>query len=341
MRYSIVVPVYNVKEYLGNCIDSIIGQIEDKHYQMEILLVDDGSTDGSEKICDDYKKRYPDLIKLIHKKNGGLLAARRTGFKAADGDYIINCDSDDMLMPDALDSIVHGIEETHADVLFYNAYQVMASGTYKAWFHDIFSNEGLTSITKEQVWENYFSGYATVSMCCKAVKRHCLAPQKEYSEYGKLNMGEDSLQSIEIYKNAETFAYLNKPLYGYRMSTGMTSSFDKNFYPQLKHVLQELLANQEHIICSDFNLGFSKKLYDIVGRAILQGRSTRNLGYKGEKKYLMKLRDDELVDEYKKYYQQIRNKIQSSHRIVCDLLIRNHITELYVLLKILNCIREG
>lgn len=341
MKFSIVVPVYNVKDYLRECIDSLINQIKDTDIMAEIILVDDGSNDGSEKICDSYKDKYDDYIKTIHKENGGLLSARRVGFKNACGEYVINCDSDDFLMPNALACILHGIEKTNVDVLFYNSYQVLQDGSRKVWFRDIFSAEEITIISKEQVWESYFSGYATVSMCCKAVRRNCLAPQRDYCEYGKLNIGEDSLQSIEIYKKAKTFGYLNKPLYGYRMSSGMTSSYDANFYPQLKHVLNELLSNQDNIEFSGFELGFSEKLYDIVGRSILQGRSSRNLGYRGEKEYLLKLRKDDLVEKYQNYYYRVRGKLQLSHRIACDLLMKNQITLLYILLKILNCIRQG
>ena len=74
-KLSIIVPVYNTEQYLCQCLDSIISQDNE---QIEIILVDDGSTDNSGTICDQYAERYPDYIRVIHKENQGLLLARRT-----------------------------------------------------------------------------------------------------------------------------------------------------------------------------------------------------------------------------------------------------------------------
>ena len=97
MLFSIVIPVYNVEQYLNECVDSILSQMNDINNDCEILLVDDGSTDGSGRRCDKYQRENSEIIKVFHKKNEGLLATRRFGYKKASGDYIINCDSDDML----------------------------------------------------------------------------------------------------------------------------------------------------------------------------------------------------------------------------------------------------
>ncbi|MDY2789471.1 MAG: glycosyltransferase, partial [Lachnospiraceae bacterium] len=78
--FSIVVPVYNVEQYLEDCITSITGQIDDTLKNcVEILLIDDGSTDQSGRLCDRFKERYPFLIRVVHKENEGLLATRRRG----------------------------------------------------------------------------------------------------------------------------------------------------------------------------------------------------------------------------------------------------------------------
>lgn len=341
MKLSIVVPVYNVKFYVRECVDTLIKQIEESDADTEIILVDDGSTDGSERICDDYEEKHNEYIRVIHKPNGGLLSARRAGFAVAKGEYIINCDSDDVLLPNALVNITQSLIKTNADVLFYNAELIMKDGDHRIWFENVFSNDKLSYLTKQQVWENYFSGYATVSMCCKAIRKRCLAPQKDYSRFGKINMGEDSLQSIEIYNNAESFAYLNIPVYGYRMSSGMTSNFDEKFYEQFKIVLSEILKNKEEIDLPDFNKQFSKKLFDIVGRSITQGRSTRKFGLKGETEYLSHLKNDELVHEFQKFYPQIRDHLQKSHRYVCDLLLKKRYKSIYMSLQIMNLLKRG
>lgn len=95
---SIIVPVYNAGNYLQGCVDSILCQ---KGCDFELLLVDDGSTDGSEKICDDYASE-DSRIKVIHRKNGGASSARNTGLRNASGEWVMFVDSDDMLCKDIL-----------------------------------------------------------------------------------------------------------------------------------------------------------------------------------------------------------------------------------------------
>ena len=95
MMVSVVIPVYNVEKYLVNCLDSVMDQ---KYKDFEVILVDDGSTDRSPLICDDYVRR-DSRFQVIHQKNGGLSHARNVGAKAAKGDYIFFLDSDDCIHP--------------------------------------------------------------------------------------------------------------------------------------------------------------------------------------------------------------------------------------------------
>lgn len=90
---SIIVPVYNVEEYLSECVDSVLNQT---YSDIEVILVDDGSTDQSGNICDEYAE-MDSRIKVIHKKNEGVSAARNTGIETASGERIIFVDSDDCL----------------------------------------------------------------------------------------------------------------------------------------------------------------------------------------------------------------------------------------------------
>ncbi|MBQ9269364.1 MAG: glycosyltransferase [Oscillospiraceae bacterium] len=100
MKLSIVVPVYNVAEYLPKCVDSLLAQ---ELTDCEILLVDDGSTDGkSGTLCDRYAAAHPEVIRVIHKPNGGLGDARNAGLSAAAGEYVLFVDSDDYLAPDTV-----------------------------------------------------------------------------------------------------------------------------------------------------------------------------------------------------------------------------------------------
>ena len=120
MRFSVVVPVYNVAEYLQGCIDSILAN---DCSDCEIILVNDGSTDGvCPGICDENAARHPGLIRVIHQENRGLGGARNTGLEAAKGEYVLFVDSDDTLAPETFSVLSSHIEKTHADIYSFNLY---------------------------------------------------------------------------------------------------------------------------------------------------------------------------------------------------------------------------
>ena len=113
--FSIIIPVYNVEKYLKECVDSCLKQIGTKN---EIILIDDGSTDSSGLICDDYAKDY-DFIKVVHQQNGGQSVARNRAVLIASGKYIVFLDSDDYIVPfDAFKTFFEKMEENSLDVLW-------------------------------------------------------------------------------------------------------------------------------------------------------------------------------------------------------------------------------
>lgn len=118
VKLSIIVPIYNVEQYLRKCIDSLLEQdLSSSEY--EIILVDDGATDSCPQICDEYAAKH-DNIRAIHQKNAGLSAARNSGIEIAQGDYLMFVDSDDSIEPNALGVLVQTMEEKRLDVLRYN-----------------------------------------------------------------------------------------------------------------------------------------------------------------------------------------------------------------------------
>lgn len=118
IKISVIVPIYNVEQYLSQCLDSIINQT---YTNLEIILINDGSTDNSEKICNQYKLLDPRII-VIHKTNGGLSDARNTGIKIATGDYISFVDADDFIDKNMYTILFQKINTTNADIIWYNHY---------------------------------------------------------------------------------------------------------------------------------------------------------------------------------------------------------------------------
>lgn len=133
---SVIVPVYNVRGYLRKCLDSILSQTYSK---LEIILVNDGSTDGSDKICEEYAGKEP-RVKLIHKANGGLGSARNAGIQVCRGSYLMFVDSDDYLSTDAVQTLYERIVSDRSDMVIAKHTDTYEDGHfddfYCAWMKD-------------------------------------------------------------------------------------------------------------------------------------------------------------------------------------------------------------
>lgn len=112
---SVIIPVYKVEQYLGECVESVL---EQDYPFLDIILVDDGSPDACPKLCDTYAEKYPQYIRVLHKENGGLGAARNAGAEIARGSFLMFLDSDDKLDgPGAVSCLVRKAEKTGADIV--------------------------------------------------------------------------------------------------------------------------------------------------------------------------------------------------------------------------------
>ena len=114
MLISVIVPVYNAEKYLRECLDSIVNQT---YKNIEIILVDDGSTDGSGAICDEYADKDV-RIKVYHIPNGGASNARNLGIDNADGEYLMFVDSDDIILPYVVERAIKLALEHNADIVY-------------------------------------------------------------------------------------------------------------------------------------------------------------------------------------------------------------------------------
>lgn len=119
-KLSLVIPVYNVEAYLRECLDSVLSQ---KNIEMEVILVNDGSTDGSKLILEEYVSKYPELFILVDKQNGGLGDARNCGAAKAQGEYLAFLDSDDFYEADVLSKLIEFADEKQADLVNFDYYE--------------------------------------------------------------------------------------------------------------------------------------------------------------------------------------------------------------------------
>lgn len=129
LQLSFIIPVYNVEKYLEDCVYSITKQIVQLKCQshIELILVDDGSTDNSGKLCDEWREKFT-FIKVIHKVNGGLASARNAGLEIAKGRYIAFIDSDDKIAENSLKVILDWINDTDCDICFMQTIKFYPDG---------------------------------------------------------------------------------------------------------------------------------------------------------------------------------------------------------------------
>lgn len=145
-KFSIIVPVYNIADYLPACVDSIVRQ-SFKDY--ELLLIDDGATDNSGAICDKYANQHGDRVRALHKPNGGLSSARNFGLDAATGDYIFFIDGDDELCDDeALLKIAKRIDEYNEDIIIFGVQKYFINDKIYKLYNG--SGYGLDNIAKDK-----------------------------------------------------------------------------------------------------------------------------------------------------------------------------------------------
>ena len=226
ISFTVCIPVYNVFNYLKECLDSVFSQ---DYPIFNVVIIDDGSTDGSAEVCDEYVLNYPEKAIVIHKKNEGLLLARRDAFALATGKYVMSVDSDDMLFPGAISAIAAAIKNTGADVVRFG----FARDKDEIDSAVDASRIGVCLIEKKQQKLSALCCSTDGSenpMCFKAIRRECVGTDLDFSGFKGLTFAEDFLQSLTVYDRAETFCRLNIPLYFYRPGSGVTREYNPHFY---------------------------------------------------------------------------------------------------------------
>ena len=215
MKLSIIIPVYNVAKHLVRCIKSVVAQSLDDY---EILLIDDGSTDGSDLLCDQLQEEYPNIIHVTHQRNGGLSAARNKGLVIARGEYITFIDSDDELCPNTLrPNMDYLANHPETDMLEYPI-EVHADSplTYRVNFSDETQTEEI--FTDWILRQGYQHCYACNKIYRATLWQTAHFPIGEYFE--------DTAVMPHIIKQCHTIHYSSKGCYRYIMHEGsITTSY--------------------------------------------------------------------------------------------------------------------
>ncbi len=206
-KLSIIVPVYGVEKYIDKCLNSLVKQ---SLKEIEIIVVNDGTKDNSQKIIDKYVKKYPDKIKSYIKENGGQGSARNYGLKKATGEYIGYVDSDDFVEKDMYKKLYNKAKENNYDIVVCGNYNV--SEDYQNKNIDTFINNYNTDL------ENIFFG--KMAVWNKIYKRDILIKNK--LEFKEKVWYEDLAFTLKAIMNSNTFAFIDEPLYDYLIREGST-----------------------------------------------------------------------------------------------------------------------
>lgn len=240
MKFSVLIPVYNTEKYLEECLQSVLNQT---YQDFEIILVDDGSTDNSGTICDKFQNKYPQKIKVIHKENQGQLASRCNAILAANGEYVIFIDADDLLVENAFKIINNQLAVyQNPDMLVYSFYYESDNGSKRKAIQ--LFDEGKVDLL--EVKKMFFTGTGMNNVWTKSVKHEvALCNRFDFTPYYSLRCSEDKLHSMVMIDGCKTFAYLYEPLYCYRLFDGsVTRNYSKDSIEKFNSIALYVIENE-------------------------------------------------------------------------------------------------
>lgn len=253
---SIIVPIFNVEKYLNRCIDSLVRAV--KCVNSEIILVDDGSTDGSSEICKRFSLEY-DFIKFIHTDNCGVSAARNIGLDNAIGTYILFVDADDYVESNIIDILISDIAKTKVD-LVVSDYYINFSGSTQKKYRNIRENYKLEG--KIEILKAFLSGNGIgVNLFDKIFKRELIGSMRFNPS---IRVGEDFLFVYQYLTKTENVYFEHEPLYHYvhRDDSVMNKVFTDYFFDILNvsdYIIDDI--SNRHIECVEW--AKAVKIYNI------------------------------------------------------------------------------
>lgn len=243
IKISVIVPVYNVKHYIKQCVDSIIGQT---YKNIEIILVDDGSKDSSGKICDIYAQK-DNRIKVIHKLNGGLVSARKAGVAIATGNYITFVDSDDWIDTEAYAHVADVIHSHNVDVFIFGLKRVSYISTnyeHENLREGFYNKNSLYEKICEINKQDLFYKKIITTMCCNKVIKSDLIKSNIGNVDNTIKIGEDAALMYPVLLDAESYYITHNAYYNYRMNNeSMMHKFVPDRYFSVDKVIRTVYSS--------------------------------------------------------------------------------------------------
>ncbi|MDY2589091.1 MAG: glycosyltransferase family 2 protein [Agathobacter sp.] len=266
LRFSVIIPCYNIEKFLPECIESLISQ---DYTDVEIILVDDGATDKVPEICDRYAL-IDSRIKVVHKENGGLVSARQAGCSVATGEYILNVDGDDFVLPNYFDSLENIIVKYHPDYICFGATHFRDGFSEKHIFGErpgLYSKEEIEQELYPKLIEAEDGNYLSPSIWSKAIKRD-IYTKAQMSLNPAIKIGEDQACSKPALTYANSVFVTDESLYMYRLNPLSMTKNRKPFPwngPELigKHLFNEL-QNSSYSFDTQIYRNLVHNLFNVV-----------------------------------------------------------------------------
>lgn len=229
---SIIVPVYNCNDSIQKCVNSIQKQ---NYPDWELILVDDGSTDGSGQLCDQFGAA-DSRIRVIHKKNGGVSSARNAGIDTAQGEFILFCDSDDYVEPIWCSKLVSAAQSYLNTLPICNFFRDSASG------ESINYEQQCNALDVKIRPEDFFKLYQLelLGTPWNKIYRRDILSEKHIRFCPDLSLGEDLVFNLDYMKFLDGFSYINEPLYHYSLGNGQ--SLSAKYYPDLHGIYHVIFS---------------------------------------------------------------------------------------------------
>lgn len=206
--YSVLIPAYNAEEYLEECLDSVLAQT---HRNLQVVVIDDGSTDRTPAILDSYAARDPRL-EVVHRENRGVATTRLELFRLAHGKYLNFVDADDTVEPEMAQVMISVLERTGADVAVCG----MTNKMERSFRLSESQVPGIEKISGAQARREFLEHRRLIgSLCSKVTRRDVCA---DVTCPPGIRYGEDAVMSWHILKHTNIFVYVSAPLYHYRMN---------------------------------------------------------------------------------------------------------------------------
>lgn len=312
---SVIVPVYNVQDYVSRCIKSIL---EQSFKNFEVILVNDGSTDNSLKICQEYENKDK-RVKLLSQPNQGLSAARNTGLEIADGYFICFVDSDDFIEKDYLKLLLENIKSTDSDISMCEYFLTDEKGE-KISIEKFNEPEGIAILSGKETFKYFYKGnYAPNVVAWNKLYKVSIFKTLRYKEGYYF---EDEFIARPLFYTAKKVSILRIPLYNYVQRAGsiMNSSWNLKQYEDRQLLYKERIRYFKNRDKAMYKFAVQQYKDWIVGI---------------EYKELLKVKKLKLQDDFRKYF-----GIRSSNNL--KLVLKDFIgyTDIRILVKVKSIIQS-